>query len=625
MIFSAMRSVSMEAPFVQSYFSWMPAGELQINAALQLDQLSMVMVLVITGLGPLIHIFSVGYRREDPGYPRYFAYLNLFVFFMLVLVLGASYPVMFVGWEGVGLCSYLLIGFWFSDKANADAGKKAFIVNRIGDFGFLVAMFLMFTNFSSLDFAGVNAGALALPVGAALTTSICLFLFLGCAGKSAQIPLYVWLPDAMAGPTPVSALIHAATMVTAGVYLVARSANLFSHSPVASLVVALIGGVTAIFAATIGLKQWDIKKVLAYSTVSQLGYMFIGVGVGAYTAGIFHLVTHAFFKALLFLGSGSVIYAMHAAYHHTHNHDDAQDMRNMGGLKKYMPITFWLMWIATLAIAGIPVFAGFFSKDEILGSAFAHAQGSLLADASLFGIPGSTLLYIVYVFGVAAAFLTAVYMTRMMLYTFHGPNRTGDQEREHLHEAPWVMTGPLVVLGILSAFGGWLNLPELLHLGRTGILESWLEPVVGSSEKTLAGPAGEIAHAANTEIALLGIAVVIAAAGIAFAYFRLKPERLVPKSQSPEAEGFDRVLENKYFVDEAYDAVVVNPTYQISRNILWRGIDAGLIDGLFVNGSAALARAFGWVGSRFQTGAVGTYAWVLVAGVLAVLGAVTLR
>ena len=625
MIFSAMRSVSMEAPFVQSYFSWMPVGDLQINAALQLDQLSMVMVLVITGIGTLIHIFSVGYMREDPGYPRYFAYLNLFVFFMLVLVLGASYPVMFVGWEGVGLCSYLLIGFWFSDKANADAGKKAFIVNRIGDFGFLVAMFLMFTNFSSLDFAGVNAGALALPVGAALTTSICLFLFLGCAGKSAQIPLYVWLPDAMAGPTPVSALIHAATMVTAGVYLVARSANLFSHSPVASLVVALIGGVTAIFAATIGLKQWDIKKVLAYSTVSQLGYMFIGVGVGAYTAGIFHLVTHAFFKALLFLGSGSVIYAMHAAYHHTHNHDDAQDMRNMGGLKKYMPITFWLMWIATLAIAGIPVFAGFFSKDEILGSAFAHAQGSLLADASLFGMPGSTILYIVYVFGVVAAFLTAVYMTRMMLYTFHGPNRTGDQEREHLHEAPWVMTGPLVVLGILSAFGGWLNLPELLHLGRTGILESWLEPVVGSSEKTLAGPAGEIAHAANTEIALLGIAVVIAVAGIAFAYFRLKPERLVPKSQSPEAEGFDRVLENKYYVDEAYDAVVVNPTYQISRNILWRGIDAGLIDGLFVNGSAALARAFGWVGSRFQTGAVGTYAWVLVAGVLAVLGAVTLR
>jgi NADH-quinone oxidoreductase subunit L len=625
MIFSAMRATPMEAPFVQSYFSWMPVGDLQINAALQLDQLSMVMVLVITGVGTLIHIFSVGYMREDPGYPRYFAYLNLFVFFMLVLVLGASYPVMFVGWEGVGLCSYLLIGFWFSEKANADAGKKAFIVNRIGDFGFLVAMFLMFSRFGSLDFAGVNAGTIALPIGAALTTSICLFLFLGCVGKSAQIPLYVWLPDAMAGPTPVSALIHAATMVTAGVYLVARSSVLFSHSPVASLVVALVGGVTAIFAATIGLKQWDIKKVLAYSTVSQLGYMFIGVGVGAYTAGIFHLVTHAFFKALLFLGSGSVIYAMHAAYHHTHSHDDAQDMRNMGGLKKYMPVTFWLMWIATLAIAGIPLFAGFFSKDEILGSAFAHAEGSALSEASLFGIPGSTILYVVYVFGVVAAFLTAVYMTRMMIYTFHGPNRTGEEERSHLHEAPWVMTGPLVVLGLLSAFGGWLNLPEFLHLGRTGVLESWLEPVVGDSQKLLAGPAAEITHAANTELALVGIAVVVAAAGIAFAYFRLKPERLVPKDQAPEAEGFDRVLENKYYVDEAYNAVVVNPTYQISRNVLWRGVDAGLIDGLFVNGSAALARAFGWVGSKFQTGTVGAYAWVLVAGVLAVLGAVTLR
>jgi NADH-quinone oxidoreductase subunit L len=624
MIFSAMPG-SMEAPFVQRYFSWMPVGDLQIDAALQLDQLSMVMVLVVTGVGTLIHIFSVGYMREDPGYPRYFAYLNLFVFFMLVLVLGASYPVLFVGWEGVGLCSYLLIGFWFSDKANADAGKKAFIVNRIGDFGFLIAMFLMFSNFGSLDFAGVNAGAAALPIGAALTTSICLFLFLGCAGKSAQIPLYVWLPDAMAGPTPVSALIHAATMVTAGVYLVARSAVLFSHAPVASLVVALVGGVTAIFAATIGLKQWDIKKVLAYSTVSQLGYMFIGVGVGAYTAGIFHLVTHAFFKALLFLGSGSVIYAMHAAYHHTHSHDDAQDMRNMGGLKKYMPITFWLMWIATLAIAGIPVFAGFFSKDEILGSTFAHAQSSTLAASSLLGIPGSTLLYLIYILGVAAAFLTAIYMTRMMIYTFHGPNRTGDEERSHLHEAPWVMTGPLVVLGVLSAFGGWLNLPALIPLGKVGILENWLEPVTGESQKILAGPAGEAAHAANTEVALLGIAVLVAAAGIAFAWFRLKPERLVPKSQSPESEGFERVLENKYFVDEAYDAVVVNPTYQVSRNVLWRGVDAGVIDGLFVNGSAALARAFGWVGSRFQTGTVGTYAWVLVAGVLAVLGAVTLR
>ena len=625
MIFSAMRAAPMEAPFIQEYFSWIPAGSLQINAAIQLDQLSMVMVLVITGVGTLIHIFSVGYMREDPGYPRYFAYLNLFVFFMLVLVLGASYPVMFVGWEGVGLCSYLLIGFWFSEKANADAGKKAFIVNRIGDFGFLIAMFMMFANFGALDFTGVNTATGALPVGAAVVTAICLFLFLGCAGKSAQIPLYIWLPDAMAGPTPVSALIHAATMVTAGVYLVARSAVLFSHAPVASLTVALVGAVTAIFAATIGLKQWDIKKVLAYSTVSQLGYMFIGVGVGAYTAGVFHLVTHAFFKALLFLGSGSVIYAMHAAYHATHSHEDAQDMRNMGGMKKYMPWTWALMWIATLAIAGIPPLAGFFSKDEILGSAFMHAQHSTLAESSLLGIPGSAILYLVYVFGVAAAFLTAVYMTRMMIYTFHGPNRTGERERSHLREAPWVMTGPLVVLGVLSAFGGWLNLPALLPLGPVGVLEHWLEPVVGESQVLLAGGAAEATHAVNTEVALIGLAVIVAIAGMAFAAIRLKPEGLVPKAQAPEEEGFERVLANKYFVDEAYDRAIVNPTYQISCNVLWRGIDAGLIDGLLVNGSSALAKGFGWVGSRIQTGAVGTYAWVLVVGVIAVLGAVTLR
>ncbi|MEP6509118.1 MAG: NADH-quinone oxidoreductase subunit L [Gemmatimonadales bacterium] len=625
MIFSAMRGVNMDAPFIQNYFSWMPVGSLQIDAGIQLDQLSMLMVLVITGVGTLIHIFSVGYMKEDPGYPRYFAYLNLFVFFMLVLVLGANYPVLFVGWEGVGLCSYLLIGFWFSEKANADAGKKAFIVNRIGDFGFLIAMFLLFSNIGVLDFAGVKAAAPGLAFGGALVTAICLFMFLGCAGKSAQIPLYIWLPDAMAGPTPVSALIHAATMVTAGVYLVARSSFLFSIAPVASLVVALIGGLTALFAATIGLKQWDIKKVLAYSTVSQLGYMFVGVGVGAYTAGVFHLVTHAFFKALLFLGSGSVIYAMHAAYHHTGNHDDAQDMRNMGGLKKYMPTTWLLMWAATLAIAGIPPFAGFFSKDSILGATFERAGHSTLADAALFGISGSTWLYLIYVFGVAAAFLTAIYMTRMMIYTFHGPNRAGDMEQSHLKEAPWVMTGPLVVLGILSVIGGWLNLPEMIPVGSIGVLDRWLDPVVGEATKRVAEAGGEAAHGTGNELMLILIAVAVAIAGMAVAFARLKPKSLVPAAQSPEAEGFERLLAHKYYVDEAYNAVVVNPTYQISKNVLWRGIDAGLIDGLLVNGSSALMRGFGWVGSRIQSGAVGTYAWVLVVGVLAVLGAVTLR
>ncbi len=625
-MFLAMRGVDMSTPFVQTYFSWMPVGSLKIDAALQLDQLSMVMVLVITGVGTLIHIFSIGYMREDPGYPRYFAYLNLFVFFMLVLVLGANYPVLFVGWEGVGLCSYLLIGFWFSEKANADAGKKAFIVNRIGDFGFLIAMFMMFASFGALDFAGVNAAAATLPMGAALLTAICLFLFLGCAGKSAQIPLYVWLPDAMAGPTPVSALIHAATMVTAGVYLVVRSSVLFSLAPVASLVVALVGAITAIFAATIGLKQWDIKKVLAYSTVSQLGYMFIAVGVGAYTAGVFHLVTHAFFKALLFLGAGSVIFAMHAAYHHTHSHDDAQDMRNMGGLRKHMPLTWGLMWAATLAIAGIPFFAGFFSKDEILAATFFRAGHSAIGDASLLGIPGSTILYFVYILAVASALLTAIYMTRMMIYTFHGPNRTGDAERPHLREAPWVMTAPLVVLGVLSIFGGWLNLPVLLPaLGPVGLLEHWLDPVVGESSARLAGAAAHEAHSVSTELILIGIAVLVAAGGMALAFARLKPERLVPKAQSPAEEGFALVLANKYYVDEAYDAAIVNPTVQISRSVLWKGIDSGLIDGLMVNGSAALMRGFSWAGSRLQSGAVGTYAWVLVVGVIAVLGAVTLR
>ncbi|HEX6252391.1 MAG TPA: NADH-quinone oxidoreductase subunit L, partial [Gemmatimonadaceae bacterium] len=594
-----------------------------IDAALQLDQLSMLMMLVVTGVGFLIHVFSVGYMREDPGYPRYFAYLNLFVFFMLVLVMGANYPVMFVGWEGVGLCSYLLIGFWFSEKANADAGKKAFIVNRIGDFGFLIALFLMFVHIGNLDFTSVAAAAPGIaPV---VVTAICLFLFLGCTGKSAQIPLYVWLPDAMAGPTPVSALIHAATMVTAGVYLVARSAALFALSPVASLTVATVGALTALLAATIGLKQWDIKKVLAYSTVSQLGYMFVAVGVGAYVAGMFHLMTHAFFKALLFLGSGSVIHAMHAAYHATHSHDDAQDMRNMGGLRRYMPITWTLMWIATLAIAGVPPFAGFFSKDEILAGVFARASHSTLADGSLLGIPGSTLLYAIYVIGLVTALLTAIYMTRMMLYTFHGPNRTGERERDHLHEAPWVMTGPLVVLGVLSFFGGWFNLPAIFSwLGPDAALHHWLEPVVGDSELRITqGVAVHLSH--NTELALIATAVAVAAAGILFAWARLKPDRLVPKAASPEEEGFERVLVNKYYVDEAYDRTIVRPTVGISRGLLWRGVDAGLIDSVFVNGSAWLMRGFGWMGSRLQTGSVGTYAWVIVIGVVAVLGVLTTR
>jgi NADH-quinone oxidoreductase subunit L len=613
-----------DAPLVQRYFTWMIAGDLVIDAAFQVDRLSVVMMLVVTGVGALIHVFSVGYMRDDPGYPRYFAYLNLFVFFMLVLVLGANYAVLFVGWEGVGLCSYLLIGFWFGEKQNADAGKKAFIVNRIGDFGFLVAMFLLFANLGTLDFTGIAAAVPSLQPGGTLVTTMCLFLFLGCVGKSAQIPLYVWLPDAMAGPTPVSALIHAATMVTAGVYLVARSHFLFAIAPAASLTVVVIGAVTAIFAATIALKQWDIKKVLAYSTVSQLGYMFVGVGAGAYVAGIFHLITHAFFKGLLFLGSGSVIYAIHQAYHHTGSHEDAQDMRNMGGLRRYMPTTWILMWIATLAIAGVPFFSGFFSKDEILGAAFSRAHESTLAEASWLGIPGWIVLYAAYALGLASALLTAVYMTRMMLYTFHGPNRSGDREREHLHEAPVIMTAPLVVLGILSVAGGWLNVPAFLPVGPVGLLEHWLEPVVGDSQLRVTH--GVAPHPSQSvEYALVGAAVVIALVGIAIAVQRLKPARLVPKAQSPEETGVERVLANKYYVDEAYDAAFVRPTYRVSRGLLWRGVDVGIIDGLAVNGSAYLARFVGWVGSQLQSGQVGTYAWALVIGVLAVLGALRLR
>jgi NADH-quinone oxidoreductase subunit L len=623
-IFGAMAKADpLEQPFVQRYFSWMPAGTLQIDAAFQLDQLSMIMVLVITGVGALIHLFSVGYMRDDPGYPRFFAYLNLFVFFMLVLVLGANYPVMFVGWEGVGLCSYLLIGFWFSDTANADAGKKAFIVNRIGDFGFLVAMFLLYAHLSSLDFVGISqrAGDLGGPI----VTAVCLFLFLGCAGKSAQIPLYVWLPDAMAGPTPVSALIHAATMVTAGVYLIARSAFLFALSPTASLTVAVVGALTALLAATIGLKQWDIKRVLAYSTVSQLGYMFVGVGVGAYAAGVFHLVTHAFFKALLFLGSGSVIFAMHRAYHATHSHADAQDMRNMGGLRRYMPWTFVLMWIATLAIAGIPPLSGFFSKDEILGGVFARAGHSTLADTSWLGIPGASLLYAIYGIGVFTALLTAIYMTRMMLYTFHGPTRTGEAEQQHLAEAPWVMTIPLVVLGVLSAVGGWLNIPEILgFLGGPLWLHHWLEPVVGAPALAVTG--GEPAHVSHRiEWMLIGAAVAVAAVGIVFALVRLKPARLVPKDRAVPETGFERVLAHKWYVDELYDRAIVRPVVGVSRRLLWTVTDKWLIDGLLVNGSARLMGFFSRVGSQLQTGSVSTYAWAIALGVLVVLGAFTLR
>jgi NADH-quinone oxidoreductase subunit L len=585
-------------------WSWLPVGTLQIDLAFQVDQLSAVMLLVVTGVGSLIHLFSVGYMREDPGYARYFAYLNLFIVFMLVLVLGSSLPVMFIGWEGVGLCSYLLIGFWFGDKANADAGKKAFIMNRIGDFGFMIAMFLVWRAFGALDFATISSRAADVLVpGGAIVTAITLFLFLGCTGKSAQIPLYTWLPDAMAGPTPVSALIHAATMVTAGVYLVARTNVLFAMAPVSSTVVAGIGAVTALFAATIGLRQYDIKKVLAYSTISQLGYMFLGVGTGVYVTGIFHLVTHAFFKALLFLGSGSVIHAMHHAYHATHAHEDAQDMRNMGGLKRYMPWTFWLMTIGTLAIAGIPPFSGFFSKDEILAMAFARG-----ADLPVY--------YLFYGLGVLAALLTAFYMARLMAMTFLGENRTGEPERAHLHEAPWIMTGPLVVLGVLSAVGGALNLPEVF--GGHQALEHWLEPVTAPAA---AFTRLEAPHGA-TEYYLIGAAVLIGIVGLV-AGWRATLARPIPTARAaPPDRGLALVLNRKYYIDELYDTIVVRPLVWLSRTVLWRGVDQGVVDGAAVNGMARLSQGLGWLGSRLQTGQVGVYVVLFLVGALWVLGAV---
>jgi len=603
-VVAALAELHPAEPLVFRYWQWMVVGNLHVDAALQLDQLSAVMLLVVTGVGSLIHVFSVGYMREDPGYARYFAYLNLFVFFMLVLVLGASFPVMFVGWEGVGLCSYLLIGFWFTEKANADAGKKAFIVNRIGDFGFLVAMLILFQHFGSLDFTDVfTRSSTTLVAGGGVVTAITLFLFLGCTGKSAQIPLYTWLPDAMAGPTPVSALIHAATMVTAGVYLVARCHVLFSLAPVSQTVVAGVGALTALFAATIALKQWDIKKVLAYSTVSQLGYMFVGVGTGAYAAGIFHLATHAFFKALLFLGSGSVIHAMHHAYHATHAHDDAQDMRNMGGLRAYLPWTFVLMWIATLAIAGVPPFAGFFSKDEILGAAFARGAAQ-------------PIWYLYWAMGLAAALLTAFYMTRMMVYTFHGPNRTGETERTHLHEAPRSMTGPLVVLGVLSAVGGFLNVPAFM--GGSARLEHWLAPAL-ETPPALAAPTTAAAAGAGEWI-LVALAVAIALVGMVAAWRLLDPATLVPARLAPAETGLGKILWKKWYVDELYDACVVRPLVWLSRRVLWQGIDQGVIDGAGVNGAARTARTLGWLGSRLQSGEVGFYVLWFVVGVLAVLG-----
>jgi NADH-quinone oxidoreductase subunit L len=612
-------SAGLQDPVVLTYWRWMPAGALELNAALQLDPLSLLMMMIITGVGSLIHVFSVGYMKEDPGYPRFFAYLNLFVFFMLVLVTGANFPVMFVGWEGVGLCSYLLIGFWFQDREKADAGKKAFIVNRVGDFGLLMAMFLLFATFGTLDYQAIfQAAPTTLVYGGGIATAITLFLLLGAAGKSAQIPLYVWLPDAMAGPTPVSALIHAATMVTAGVYLVARASVLFALAPVSAAAVATIGALTALFAATIALQQYDLKKVLAYSTVSQLGFMFMGVGVGAWAAGVFHLMTHAFFKALLFLGAGAVIHSMHHAFHATHSERDAQDMRNMGGMRRFMPVTWITMWIATLAIAGIWPFAGFFSKDEIIWVVgTAGAFGPLYA--ALWGI------------ALVSAVLTAFYMTRMMVMTFHGANRTGDPERGHLHEAPLTMTIPLSILAVLSIFGGWINVPEKVaksFFGGFGTLpmsewlHHWLEPVTASADAIRLAQLGAPAYTSpigGGHVLWGGISTVLALAVVLTTAKILSARKVeLPEVQGEPTSGIRRILYHKWYVDELYDRVIVRPIYRISR-VLWQVVDRVVLDGA-VNLVGSATRGIGWFGSLFQTGQLNTYAFILAAGAVALLG-----
>ena len=602
--FIAMLTAAPHDPAIVSLWTWMAAGNLSVGVDLQFDQLSILMCLVVTGVSSVIHVYSIGYMGEDAGYSRYFAYLNLFVFFMLVLVLGANFPITFVGWEGVGLCSYLLIGFWYENQDFASAGKKAFVVNRIGDFGFLVAMFLIFVHFGTLGYAQVFAAAPAtLAYGGVVVTAITLFLFLGCTGKSAQIPLYVWLPDAMAGPTPVSALIHAAIMVTAGVYLVARTSVLFAMSPVSQAVVAAVGAGTALFAATIATQQYDIKKVLAYSTVSQLGYMFLAVGIGAYTAGVFHLMTHAFFKALLFLGSGAVIHAMHHAYHEVHSHEDPNDMRNQGGLRRYMPITFTTMWVGTLAIAGIIPFAGFFSKDEIIWYTGAYGYGILWGVA------------------LVAAMLTAGYMTRLMVMTFYGENRTGEKEREHLHEVPAVMWIPLAILAVLSVIGGWVNIPDALPvLPGVHAFHDWLHPIFAPARGILESHGLHESHTSpigGGEAMWAGISTVAAAVVILLTFRALVHRTWKPAAESVDPTGLAGVLYNKWYVDELYDRMIILPLLALWRGC-WRIVDAGLIDGS-INGLASGTRAVGWIGSLFQTGRISTYMFYFVTGVLVIL------
>lgn len=574
---------------IVSLFTWLNVGGLDVSFAYQVDQLSLVMALIVTGVGFVIHVYSIGYMHGDKGFWRFFAYLNLFIFAMMNLILADNFVLLFLGWEGVGLCSYLLIGFWYDRKfeksTTSDAAKKAFIVNRIGDFGFLLGMFLIFLTFGSLNFNEVFSKASTFSVSASVYGFITLFLFIGATGKSAQIPLYVWLPDAMAGPTPVSALIHAATMVTAGVYMVARCSVLFASAPQIMIVVAIIGLMTAFFAATIGIVQNDIKKVLAYSTISQLGYMFLAMGVGAFSAGIFHVMTHAFFKALLFLGAGSVIHAMH----------EEQDIQRYGGLKKYMPHTAITFLIAALAISGIPPLSGFFSKDEILWYSFAN---------------GSFILWLV---GVITALMTAFYMFRLYFLTFEGKERFGHDK--HPHESPKVMTIPLIILAILSVIGGFIGIPEVFSGEHGNQFHNWLAPIFKDADRKLMHFG---LHSHFEEILLMVISVIGAAASILLArYIYLKKPEIASRTAT-RFKGLYNLLWNKYYVDEIYDAVIVNPIVTVSRNVLWKIADNKIIDGT-VNGAAKLVDLLSSIIRKVQTGVAQLYALVMVLGIAAAL------
>jgi len=557
-------------------YDWINVSGFQVPFSFLVDQLSSLMLLIITGVGFLIHLYSIGYMHNDDGFGKFFAYLNLFVFFMLLLVMGSNYVIMFIGWEGVGLCSYLLIGFWYTNPNYAAAANKAFIMNRIGDLGFLLGIFLIGVTFKSIAFADIFPHAASMH-GAPFVL-ITILLFVGATGKSAQIPLFTWLPDAMAGPTPVSALIHAATMVTAGIYMIARSNILFTLAPDTMHIIAIIGLATAIFAALIALTQTDIKKVLAYSTVSQLGYMFLGLGVGAYTGAFFHLMTHAFFKGLLFLGAGSVI----------HGVSGEQDMRKMGGLKSKLPITFVTMLVGTLAISGIPPFAGFFSKDEILAHAFAQ----------------SPTLYII---GVIGAMLTAFYMFRMLYLTFYGKFRGTHEQEHHLHESPPSMTIPLIVLAILSTVGGFLGFPGEHHW-----LQHWLAPVFATS--TAVAPSSELSQ--STEYLLMCVSVGAAVLAIAYAYIKYNKNAHVPVPDTEERSFLSNLSYHKFYVDEIYDALIRKPLdalsgllYKVDR----KGID-GLVNGI---GDAPVEASKGL--RLLQTGNVGFYIFMMVIGIVAIL------